>query len=78
MPTAGTSTRAIEAQARLAAEYGVRIGPVSVDLAAVRERERAMVAGARQNYASLLAQDGRLNDHGFIEATSIWKPVFRC
>jgi pyruvate/2-oxoglutarate dehydrogenase complex dihydrolipoamide dehydrogenase (E3) component len=45
-------------QARRAAEYGVRIGPVSVDLAAVRERKRAMVAGARQNYASRLAQDG--------------------
>jgi pyruvate/2-oxoglutarate dehydrogenase complex dihydrolipoamide dehydrogenase (E3) component len=29
-----------------------------VDLAAVRERKRAMVAGARQNYASRLAQDG--------------------
>ena len=28
------------------AEYGVRTGPVSVDLAAVRERKRAMVAGA--------------------------------
>ncbi|MGW5112890.1 mercuric reductase [Nocardia sp. NPDC004123] len=45
-------------QARRAAEYGVRIGPVSVDLAAVRERKRAMVAGARENYASRLAQDG--------------------
>ncbi len=45
-------------QARCAAEYGVRIGPVSVDLAAVRERKRAMVAGARQNYASRLTQDG--------------------
>jgi pyruvate/2-oxoglutarate dehydrogenase complex dihydrolipoamide dehydrogenase (E3) component len=45
-------------QARRAAEYGVRTGPVSVDLAAVRERTRAMVAGARQNYASRLAQDG--------------------
>ncbi len=45
-------------QARRAAEYGVRIGPVSVDLAAVRERKRAMVNGARQNYASRLAQDG--------------------
>jgi pyruvate/2-oxoglutarate dehydrogenase complex dihydrolipoamide dehydrogenase (E3) component len=29
-----------------------------VDLAAVRDRKRAMVAGARQNYASRLAQDG--------------------
>lgn len=45
-------------QARRAAEYVVRIGPVSVDLAAVRERKRAVVAGARQNYASRLAQDG--------------------
>jgi pyruvate/2-oxoglutarate dehydrogenase complex dihydrolipoamide dehydrogenase (E3) component len=34
-------------QARRAAEYGVRTGPVSVDLAAVRERKRAMVSGAR-------------------------------
>ncbi len=45
-------------QARRGAEYGIRIGPVSVDLAAVRERKRAMVAGARQNYASRLPQDG--------------------
>ncbi len=45
-------------QARRAAEYGVQLGPVSVDLAAVRERKRAMVAGARQNYASRLTQDG--------------------
>jgi pyruvate/2-oxoglutarate dehydrogenase complex dihydrolipoamide dehydrogenase (E3) component len=45
-------------QARRGAEYGVRTGPVSVDLAAVRERKRAMVAGARQNYAGGLAQDG--------------------
>src|ERR1700730_5614356 len=45
-------------QSRRAAEYGVRTGPVSVDLAAVRERKRAMVAGARQNYASRLAQEG--------------------
>jgi len=45
-------------QARRDAEYGVRTGPVSVDLAAVRDRKRAMVAGARQNYASVLRQDG--------------------
>ena len=31
--------------ARRGAEYGVRTGPVSVDLAAVRERKRAMVGG---------------------------------
>jgi pyruvate/2-oxoglutarate dehydrogenase complex dihydrolipoamide dehydrogenase (E3) component len=45
-------------QARRAAEYGVRVGPVSVDLAAVRERKRAMVAGAGENYASRLGQEG--------------------
>jgi pyruvate/2-oxoglutarate dehydrogenase complex dihydrolipoamide dehydrogenase (E3) component len=59
-----TPTKTMVASARLAyqarrgAEYGVRIGPVSVDLAAVRERKRVMVAGARENYASRLAQDG--------------------
>jgi pyruvate/2-oxoglutarate dehydrogenase complex dihydrolipoamide dehydrogenase (E3) component len=59
-----TPTKTMVASARLAyqarrgAEYGVRIGPVSVDLAAVRERKRAMVAGARQNYASRLTQTG--------------------
>src|SRR5215469_15218825 len=45
-------------QARRGAEYGVRLGPVSVDLAAVRERKRTMVAGARKNYATTVAQDG--------------------
>jgi pyruvate/2-oxoglutarate dehydrogenase complex dihydrolipoamide dehydrogenase (E3) component len=59
-----TPTKTMVASARLAyqagraAEYGLRIGPVSVDLAAVRERKRAMVAGARANYASRLGQDG--------------------
>ncbi len=59
-----TPTKTMVASARLAyqtrrgTEYGVRTGPVSVDLAAVRERKRAMVTGARENYASLLAQDG--------------------
>src|SRR5258707_12468407 len=62
--TGCTPTKTMVASARLAyqarrgAEYGVRIGPVSVDLAAVRERKRTMVAGARHNYASRLAQDG--------------------
>ena len=62
--TGCTPTKTMVASARLAyqarrgAEYGVRTGPVSVDLAAVRERKRAMVAGARQNYAGRLAQDG--------------------
>jgi pyruvate/2-oxoglutarate dehydrogenase complex dihydrolipoamide dehydrogenase (E3) component len=59
-----TPTKTMVASARLAyqarrgAEYGVRVGPVSVDLAAVRERKRAMVAGARENYASHLPQEG--------------------
>jgi pyruvate/2-oxoglutarate dehydrogenase complex dihydrolipoamide dehydrogenase (E3) component len=62
--TGCTPTKTMVASARLAfqarrgAEYGVRTGPVSVDLAVVRERKRAMVAGARQNYASRLTQDG--------------------
>jgi len=58
--TGCTPTKTMVASARLAhqsrrgAEYGVRVGSVSVDLVAVRERKRAMVAGARQNYASCL------------------------
>jgi pyruvate/2-oxoglutarate dehydrogenase complex dihydrolipoamide dehydrogenase (E3) component len=62
--TGCTPTKTMVASARLAhqarrgAEYGVRVGPVSVDLAAVRERKRDMVAGARENYASRLTQDG--------------------
>jgi pyruvate/2-oxoglutarate dehydrogenase complex dihydrolipoamide dehydrogenase (E3) component len=62
--TGCTPTKTMVASARLAyqarrgAEFGVRTGPVSVDLAAVRERKRAMVAGARENYASRLAEDG--------------------
>jgi pyruvate/2-oxoglutarate dehydrogenase complex dihydrolipoamide dehydrogenase (E3) component len=61
--TGCTPTKTMVASARLAhlarraAEYGVHVGPVSVDLAAVRERKRAMVGGARQNYASRLKQD---------------------
>jgi pyruvate/2-oxoglutarate dehydrogenase complex dihydrolipoamide dehydrogenase (E3) component len=62
--TGCTPTKTMVASARLAyqarrgAEYGVRTGPVSVDMAAVRERKRAMVAGAQQNYAGRLQQDG--------------------
>ncbi|TCC51275.1 mercuric reductase [Kribbella capetownensis] len=62
--TGCTPTKTMVASARLAyqarrgAEYGVRTGPVSVDLAVVRERKRAMVAGARDNYAGRLALDG--------------------
>jgi pyruvate/2-oxoglutarate dehydrogenase complex dihydrolipoamide dehydrogenase (E3) component len=62
--TGCTPTKTMVASARLAyqgrrgAEYGVHLGRVSVNLAAVRERKRAMVAGARQNYVSRLSQDG--------------------
>jgi pyruvate/2-oxoglutarate dehydrogenase complex dihydrolipoamide dehydrogenase (E3) component len=61
--TGCTPTKTMVASARLAyqarrgAEYGVRTGPVAVDLATVRERKRAIVAGARENYASRLALD---------------------
>jgi pyruvate/2-oxoglutarate dehydrogenase complex dihydrolipoamide dehydrogenase (E3) component len=59
-----TPTKTMVASARLAYqarrgdEFGVRTGQVSVDLGAVRERKRAMVAGARQNYAARLPQEG--------------------
>ncbi|MFJ1701571.1 mercuric reductase [Streptomyces sp. NPDC088252] len=62
--TGCTPTKTMVASARLAhqarrgAEYGVRTGPVTVDLTAVRERKRAMVTGARENYASRLTQGG--------------------
>lgn len=62
--TGCTPTKTMVASARLAsqarrgAEFGVRTGPVSVDLVAVRERKRAVVAGGREDYASRLAQDG--------------------
>jgi pyruvate/2-oxoglutarate dehydrogenase complex dihydrolipoamide dehydrogenase (E3) component len=61
--TGCTPTKTMVASARVAdlarrgAQYGVRTGPVSVDLTAVRERKRAMVAGARQNYTRRVAQD---------------------
>lgn len=62
--TGCTPTKTMVASARLAyqarrgEDYGLSIGPVSVDLAAVRERKRAMVAGARENYRSRLTLDG--------------------
>ncbi|PEG33379.1 mercuric reductase [Mycolicibacterium agri] len=62
--TGCTPTKTMVASARLAyqarrgADFGVNVGPVSVDLASVRERKRAMVSGAQQNYASRLAQEG--------------------
>src|ERR1700739_4514937 len=58
-----TPTKTMVASARLAYQarrgtgYGVHVGPASGDLAAVRDRKRAMVAGARKNYASRLPQD---------------------
>src|SRR5262249_52755275 len=36
------------------AEYGVRTGPISVDLQAVRKRKQGMVEGARNNFESLV------------------------
>lgn len=62
--TGCTPTKTMVASARLAhlarraGEYGVNTGPVSVDLAAVRERKRAMVSGARGNYESRLTVKG--------------------
>ncbi|MGW6489524.1 mercuric reductase [Streptomyces sp. NPDC055056] len=62
--TGCTPTKTMVASARLAhlarraGEYGVNTGPVSVDLAAVRERKRAMVSGARGNYESRLTLKG--------------------
>ncbi len=41
--------------AKLAAEYGVHTGPISVDLHAVRKRKQAMVEGARNYFENLLA-----------------------
>src|SRR5260221_11419902 len=55
-----TPTKTMVASARLAyqarrgGEDGVRIGPVSVDLAARRERKRALGAGGRQHNPSRL------------------------
>src|SRR5258705_6987859 len=55
-----TPTKTMVASARVAylakrgGEYGVRTGPISVDLAAVRKRKQAMVEGARTNFESLL------------------------
>src|SRR5262249_34080100 len=54
-----TPTKTMVASARVAylakrgAEYGVRTGPISVDLQAVRKRKQAMVEGARNNFESL-------------------------
>ena len=55
-----TPTKTMVASARVAylarrgAEYGVRTGPISVDLRAVRERKEGMVQGARNYFESLV------------------------
>src|SRR5262245_8876014 len=55
-----TPTKTMVASARVAylakrsAEYGVRTGPISVDLQAVRKRKQGMVEGARNNFESLV------------------------
>jgi len=55
-----TPTKTMVASARIAylakrgAEYGVRTGPVSVDLHAVRKRKQNMVEGARNYFESLV------------------------
>lgn len=55
-----TPTKTMVASARVAylakrgGEYGVRTGPISVDLPAVRKRKQAMVEGARTNFESLI------------------------
>jgi len=55
-----TPTKTMVASARVAylarrgAEYGVRTGPISVDLRAVRERKQGMVEGARNYFESLV------------------------
>jgi pyruvate/2-oxoglutarate dehydrogenase complex dihydrolipoamide dehydrogenase (E3) component len=55
-----TPTKTMVASARVAylakrgAEYGVRTGPVSVDLQAVRKRKQNMVEGARNYFESLV------------------------
>src|SRR5437899_10956444 len=38
--------------ARRAADYGVRTGPISVDMQAVRKRKQGMVEGARNAFQS--------------------------
>ena len=55
-----TPTKTMVASARLAylarrgAEYGVHIGPISVDLQAVRQRKQEIVEGARNGYQNRL------------------------
>jgi pyruvate/2-oxoglutarate dehydrogenase complex dihydrolipoamide dehydrogenase (E3) component len=64
-----TPTKTMVASARVAylakraAEYGVRAGPVSVDLQAVRKRKQAMVEGARNNFESQIKPAESLDLH---------------
>jgi pyruvate/2-oxoglutarate dehydrogenase complex dihydrolipoamide dehydrogenase (E3) component len=64
-----TPTKTMVASARVAhlarhgAEYGVRTGPVSVDLQAVRKHKQAIVDGARSNFESALKPQQRLDLH---------------
>ncbi|GHO47491.1 hypothetical protein [Ktedonospora formicarum] len=54
-----TSTR-LAYLARRDTEYGIHIGPVSVDLQAVRQRKQGIVEGARNGYQNrLTATQGR-------------------
>jgi pyruvate/2-oxoglutarate dehydrogenase complex dihydrolipoamide dehydrogenase (E3) component len=59
-----TPTKTMVASARVAylakraTEYGVRTGPISVDLQAVRKRKQNMVEGARNHFESLVKPAG--------------------
>ena len=56
-----TPTKTMVASARLAylarrgADYGIHIGPISVDMKAVRQRKQGIVEGARLGYENRLA-----------------------
>src|SRR5260370_34792556 len=58
--TGCTPTKTMVASARVAhlarrgADYGVHAGPVSVDMQAVRQRTRGIVAGARSGFGGLV------------------------
>ena len=58
--TGCTPTKTMVASARLAylarrsADYGVNIGPISVDMKAVRQRKQEIVEGARNGYQNRL------------------------
>src|SRR5262249_24065021 len=68
--TGCTPTKTMAASARVAhlarrgADYGVRTGPVSVDLLAVRRRKRDIIAGARSGFGSLIEAAHVSAQHG--------------